>query len=46
MENYNVSIMIYAIAYDYVAFYKVNKKSKTVEIHRIFNSKQNIENLL
>ena len=35
-----------AIAYGYVAFYKVNKKTKTVEIHRIFSSKQNIENLL
>ena len=35
-----------AIAYGYVAFYKVIEKSKTVEIHRILSTKQNIEGLL
>ena len=34
------------IAYDYLAFYKVDKKRKTVEIYRILNSKRNIENEL
>ena len=34
------------LAYDYFAFYQIDKKTRTVIISRILNSRQNIENLL
>ena len=30
------------LAYDYLAFYQINEKNKTVVIHRILHSKSNI----
>ena len=34
------------LAYDYLAFYRVDKKNKTVKIYRILHGKQNIANFL
>jgi plasmid stabilization system protein ParE len=35
-----------AIAYGYIAFYKVIKSKHSILIYRVLNSKQNINNLL
>ena len=35
-----------ALAYDYIAFYKIDKKNKTIILSRILHSKQNIEGLI
>jgi len=34
-----------ALAYDYLAFYQVSKKDKTIKIYRILHGKQDIGNL-
>ena len=34
------------LAYDYFAFYQIDKKNRTVIIYRILHSRQNIEDLL
>jgi hypothetical protein len=35
-----------ALAYDYLAFYQVDKKNKAIKIHRILYGKSNIGDLL
>ena len=35
-----------AIAYGYIAFYKINKSKHSILIYRVLNSKQNIIDLL
>jgi len=35
-----------AIAYGYIAFYKINKSKQSILIYRVLNSKQNINDLL
>ena len=34
------------LAYDYLVFYRVDKKNNTVKIYRILHSKRNIDKLL
>jgi len=34
------------LAYDYLAFYQINKKARTVIVFRILHGKQNVEDLL
>lgn len=34
------------LVYDYLAFYRIDEKNKTVKIYRILHGKQNIESLL
>ena len=34
------------LAYGYLAFYRVDKKNKTIKIYRILHGKQNIDNLI
>ena len=35
-----------ALAYNYLAFYQIDKKDKSVKIYRILHDKRNIEDLL
>ena len=35
-----------ALAYGYIAFYKINKSKRSILIYRVLNSKQNIIDLL
>jgi plasmid stabilization system protein ParE len=35
-----------ALAYDYLIFYRVDEKNKTVKLYRVLHGKRNIENLL
>ena len=34
------------LAYNYLVFYKVDKKNKTIKIQRVLHGKQNVDNVL
>jgi len=44
--EYNPKYRKASLEYDYLVLYNVDKRKKVVEIHRILNSKRNIENLI